>query len=80
MSFAQALIGPPVHAFGLVRKRFEHVLAPSHLQPDFLCPSETALVQGLSLAFIGQVAAMPAREQFAGSVQLGDATAAIPAI
>ena len=80
MSLAQALIGPPVHAFGLVRKRFEHVLAPSHLHPDLLRLAETALVHGFLLAFIGQTVAMPAREQFAGSVQFGDATAAIPAI
>ena len=38
------------------------------------------MVHGFLLAFIGQAIAMPAREQFAGGVQLGDATAAIPAI
>ena len=80
VSTASTVIGLPVHTFGLVRKRFEHVLAPSHLHPDLLRLAETALVHGFLLAFIGQAVAMPAREQFAGSVQLGDATAAIPAI
>jgi hypothetical protein len=64
---AKTVIGPPVHPFRLVRKRFQHALAPSQLHPDLLRLSKTALAHGFLLAFIGQAAAVPTREQFSST-------------
>src|ERR1700730_10976878 len=67
VSTAKTVTRPPVHPFRPVRKWFEHALAPSQLHPDLLRPSKTALAHGFLLAFIGQAAAVPTREQFSST-------------
>ena len=77
VSTAKTVIRPPVHPFRLDRERFEHALAPSQLHPDLLRPSKTALAHGFLLAFIGQAAAVPTREQFSSTVKNRNSTPTI---
>src|SRR5436309_84110 len=77
MQATEAVVGAPMHPFGLVREAIHHARTASQPHSDFLCLPEAAVVRGFMLARIRQTVATPAGEQFAGTVQQRDPAPAI---
>ena len=63
-----------MHPFWLIRKFVEHVPAPSQSNADFLRLSEPTVVQGFSLACIGEMVTAPASEKLTDAVKQRHAT------
>jgi hypothetical protein len=72
---AQPLIGSPMHAARLLRKRFQRVVAPAEPHLDHLRSAHCATYRNLPLALVDQPQAVPTGEQVAGPVNLRNAPA-----
>ena len=75
-SLPQPLVGPPVHALGLLWKWRQHPRIATQPHADAVGPPKRPLMRLLPLALVGEPVAVTAKEVSAWTVELSDPPAA----
>src|SRR5471032_2601362 len=76
-SSAQPGVCPPMHPAGFIGKFVEETNAAAQSLPHLLRLAKRTITRTLLLARVGELVAMPTREQLAATIELGDPPPAI---